>query len=188
MMINETKKACLTDDIAAYVDGELTPDREIEMDIHFAACSACLNELNEQKRFLRQLEFSLHEEQHVELPANFTKLVVANAESTVSGLRRPGERYNALFICVGLSLFVLFASGAEAGRVLSGLTQLADQMTAVVSFFGHLVYSLFLGVVIVLRTLGSHVSIDALSILALLSICVLIVTALSRRVLRAGRA
>ena len=187
-MINETKKACLIDDIAAYVDGELAPEREIEMDIHFTTCAPCLNELNEQKRFLRQLEFSLHEEQHLELPANFTKLVVANAESTVSGLRRPGERYNALFICVGLSLFVLFASGAEAGRVISGLTQVADQIAAVASFFGHLVYSLFLGVVIVLRTVGSHVSMDALSVLALLAVSIFILAALSKRVLRTGRA
>lgn len=187
-MINESKKACLTDDIAAYVDGELTAEREMEMDIHFASCSFCLNELNEQKRFLRQLEFSLHEEEHVELPANFTKLVVANAESTVSGLRRPAERLNALFICVSLSLFVLFASGAEAERVVSGLATVAEQVAAVASFFGHLIYSLFLGVVIVLRTLGSHASIDVFSILALLAISLLILTALSRRVLRTGRA
>ena len=187
MMIDETKTACLTDDIAAYVDGELTPEREMELDIHFAACPRCLNELNEQKRFLRQLEFSLHEEQSLELPPDFTKLVVANAESSVSGLRRPGERYNALFIIVGLSLFVLFASGAEAGRVLSGLSSLADQLAAVAGFFGHLIYSLFLGVVIVLRTIGSHASVDAFSVLALLAISILILTALSRRVLRTGR-
>ncbi len=187
MMIDEVKMECPTLDIAAYVDGELAPTQELEMDVHFAACEPCRLELNEQKRFLRQLESSLHDERQIELPANFTKLVVTNAESSVSGLRRPGERYNALFICVSLGLFVLFASGAESQKVISGITQIADQFAAVASFFGHLIYSLFLGVVIILRTVGTHDSLGSLLVLALLSISVVVLTGLSRRVLRTGR-
>ena len=187
MIIDELKKDCQTFDIAAYVDGELTPSRELEMDAHFAECGACLFELNEQKRFLRELESSLHDERAVELPANFTKLVVTNAESSVSGLRRPGERYNALFICVSLSLFVLFASGADSERVIAGIAQIADQAAAVAAFFGHLIYSLFLGIVIILRTIGSQGSVESISILALFSVSILILTAFSKKVLRVGR-
>ena len=188
MKNSEVKSNCQTLDIAAYVDGELSPSREIEMDVHFANCASCLFELNEQKRFLRQLESSLHEERPIELPANFTKMVVANAESSVSGLRRPAERYNALFICVSLGLFVLFASGLESEKAIAGIIQIADQTAAVAGFFGHLVYSLFLGVVIILRTIGSNGSLGALSILALCSISVLILAAISKRILRIGRA
>jgi anti-sigma factor RsiW len=187
MMIDALTKDCPTLDIAAYIDGELTPSREIEMDMHFANCGPCQSELNEQKRFLHELESSLHYEQPIELPPNFTKQVVANAESSVSGLRRPSERYNALFICVSLGLFVLFASGLESDKVIAGIIQVADQCAAVGSFFGHLIYSLFLGIVIVLRTIGSNGNLGALSILALLSISVLILTAVSKRILRMRR-
>src|SRR5436190_12740079 len=108
---------CPIDEISAYIDGELDAAREFEMDLHFAGCQTCACELNEQKNFLRNLDVSLGHDREVELPPNFTKLIVANAESTVSGLRRPRERFNALFICSGLLLFVLFATGAEAGKL-----------------------------------------------------------------------
>ncbi len=186
-MVNELKNDCPFDDLAAYIDGELSSAGEIELEAHLASCQSCSFELNEQKRFLRELESSLHSEPNLELPANFTKLVVANAESTVSGLRRPGERFNALFICITLGLFVLFASGAEASRVIAGISHFADQFAAVAGFFGHLVYSLFLGIVIILRTIAAQGSVDSLSVLALFSIVILTLTAVSKRVLRIPR-
>ncbi len=188
MMFSQEENDCPIVDIAAYVDGELSPEREIEMELHFAGCGPCLFELNEQKRFLRELESALHSESVLELPPDFTRHVVANAESAVSGLRRPGERYNALFICVCLSLFALFATGSESGRVIAGATQLADQLAAVAGFFGHLVYSIFLGVVIILRAIATQGGINSLAVLALFSIGILALTAISRRMVRIGRA
>src|SRR5438445_5520441 len=102
---------CPTDEIAAYIDGEMDAAREFELETHLAACEICSLELNQQKQFLASLNSSLKHEGDLELPANFTKLIVANAESTVSGLRRPRERFNAMFICAGLFLFALFALG-----------------------------------------------------------------------------
>ena len=102
---------CPSEEIAAYIDGEIELVRESELDVHFAACPICSDELNQQKEFLCRLNSSLKQEGDLELPANFTKLIVVNAESTVSGLRRPRERFNAIFICAGLFLFVLFALG-----------------------------------------------------------------------------
>lgn len=139
---------CPVDEIAAYIDGELAASREMELDLHFAGCSSCNQELNQQKQFLQSLELSLKEEA-VELPPDFAKIVVANAESNVSGLRRPRERYNAIFISAALGLFVLFALGAQAGV-------LVDQVTAVGSFFGHLIYSFFIGLTIIARNLASQ--------------------------------
>ncbi len=186
-MVNELKSDCPINDIAAYIDGELSTIREIELDVHFAACESCLFELNEQKRFLREIESSLHNEHDMELPSNFTKVVVANAESAVSGLRRPGERFNALFVCVSLGLFVLFAVGPEAGKVIAGVADFADQSAAVAGFFGHLIYSLFLGVVIILRAVASQGSVNSLSVLALVSIVILALTAVSKKVVRIRR-
>ena len=154
---------CPVDDIAAYIDGELDAAGEREMDAHFAECSACAEELNLQKQFLCSLESSLKQEDGLELPADFTKHVVANAESSVAGLRPARERFNALFICAALLLFVLFALGADARRALEGATGVVDQIAAVGSFFGHFVYSFFLGVIIIMRAFGMQIRPDAIA-------------------------
>ena len=182
-----TASDCSTEEIAAYIDAELELAREIELEAHFSTCKTCSFELNEQKRFLRDLDASLNCEEPLELPANFTKIIVANAESNVSGLRRPGERYNALFICVGLTLFVLFVLGPEASRVIAGIWQIFEQMAIVGGFFGHLVYSLFLGVVIIIRSVAAQTSFDAVFTLLMTAVIIISVGAASKRVLRMRR-
>jgi anti-sigma factor RsiW len=155
-----TTHQCPTEDIAAYIDGELGLARELELDNHFANCDVCARELNQQKQFLLGLNSGLQRERELELPANFTKRVVANAESTVSGLRRPSERFNAIFICTALLLFVLFALGAEAGRVFQGISLIFEQAAIVGGFFGHAIYAAFVGIAIILRSLASQIWID----------------------------
>src|SRR5688572_23637914 len=152
MLKNELTIECPTDDIAAYIDGELDLARELELDGHFAKCVPCTRELNQQKQFLCGLNSGLQRERELELPANFTKRVVANAESTVSGLRRPRERFNAIFICSALLLFVLFALGADAARVFDGVSLIFEKVAIVGGFFGHAIYALFVGVAIILRS------------------------------------
>src|SRR5262249_2163468 len=103
---------CPSLDIAAYIDGELSPDAEIALERHLATCSFCTEELNLQKQFVNALNCSLGAVP--EIPADFTKRIVTNAESNVRGLRRKSEWLNALFVCVALLFFVLFALGANA--------------------------------------------------------------------------
>ena len=175
---------CPTDEIAAYIDGDLDPSCEFEIEAHFAGCEICSHELNQQKQLLCGLNSSLKHEKDIELPANFTRLIVANAESTVSGLRRPRERYNAIFICAGLFLFVLFGLGAEAGKVFDGVYGFFGQIAIVGGFFGHLIYSVFIGVVIVLRSFASQFQFDV--VLAALVAAFLMF--ISRKALDARRA
>src|SRR5258708_23340088 len=132
---------CPSDEIAAYIDGEMDAAREFELEAHLTVCETCSLELNQQKQFLAGLNSSLKHEAEIELPANFTKLIVANAESTVSGLRRPRERFNAIFICAGLFLFALFALGTEAGPTFDGVSNIFDQIAAVGGFFGLIISS-----------------------------------------------
>ena len=96
---------CPLDDIASYVDGELSPDEETEFEAHLAGCETCRTELNHQKEFLFALSSSLESENDIPLPKDFTRTIVANAESRVSGLRRPRERFTAIFICAVLFIF-----------------------------------------------------------------------------------
>jgi anti-sigma factor RsiW len=188
MTFESNINTCPTDEISAYIDGELDTAREMEFDLHLTGCDQCLAELNEQKHFLRSLDVSLGHEREIELPANFTKFIVANAESTVSGLRRPRERFNALFICAGLLLFVLFAMGAEAGKLFQGLSVIVDQTAAVGSFFGHLIYSVFVGVAVVIRAIAGQFRFDVVAALAVAMAFTAFSLFVSRKVLRTRRA
>lgn len=180
----EPNTMCPSYEIAAYIDGELDAVREFEIESHFASCQICLSELNQQKQFLRGLDMSLRQERELELPANFTKVIVANAESTVSGLRRPRERFNAVFICVGLLLFVLFATGADAGKVFAGAESALDKAVVVGTFFGHLFYTFFLGVSIVLRSLAVQFRVDVLLVVVATFLIAALMLVISRKILR----
>ena len=175
---------CPTDEIAAYIDGEMDPVREFELETHLEGCEICSFELNQQKQFLCGLSSSLKHEDEIELPANFTRLIVANAESTVTGLRRPRERFNAIFICAGLFLFALFALGADAGRIFEGVSNIVEQITAVGGFFGHLIYSFFLGIAIILRSVATQFRLDAVVAVVAVGLFAVSLMAVSRRVLR----
>ena len=175
---------CPTDEIAAYIDGEMDAGREFELETHLVGCEICSVELNQQKQFLCGLNSSLKHEGEIELPANFTKLIVANAESSVTGLRRPRERFNAIFICAGLFLFALFALGAEAGRVFDGVSNIFDQITAIGGFFGHLVYSVFVGVVVVVRSFAAQFRIDSAMAALAAGFFAVSLMLISRRVMR----
>lgn len=141
-------------EIAAYIDGELLPREEFDLEMHFAACKDCNRELNEQKKLLCVLDFALENEREIELPSNFTKVVVTNAESKVSGLRRPQERTKALFVCAALFLLVLLGLGSDTENVLGTFGKFAEQIFAVGGFVLHLVYDISIGTAIILRSLS----------------------------------
>jgi anti-sigma factor RsiW len=149
---------CPSAEISSYIDGELTPRRELELEQHFAACESCLAELNLHKKFLIALDHALDSEVEVGLPANFTQIVVANAESQVRGLRRPSERFNAFFVCSGLFLIIIFALGASGSHTaIDAFFVVFEKVAAVGSFAAHAAYDLTIGAVIILRSLASHI-------------------------------
>ena len=119
-----SEKVCPRSELAAYIDGELLPREELELELHLASCLNCTAELNEQKKLLCVLDVALEREKEIELPANFTRVVVAAAESSVSGLRRPQERFKALFICAALFLVVLAGLGSETETVFGSFLEI----------------------------------------------------------------
>ena len=116
------KLTCPSPELSAYLDGELSAPDEIVLEEHMSSCQICTDDLNLQKSFLNALDYSLDEGNEIELPKNFTRSVVANAESRVSGLRRPHERRNAAFICAALIVFSLFALGSSAKKTFVATT------------------------------------------------------------------
>jgi len=149
------KTACPSPNLSAYIDGELSPHDELELEVHVAGCRTCADDLNLQKSFLNALDSSLDEDVQIQLPKNFTKLVVANAESRVSGLRHPHEIRNAALICGALILFSILSLGSNTERALLAVSGIVEKLLAVVVSTGHVVYDFALGLSIVLRSLTS---------------------------------
>ena len=158
----QPKFDCPSGEISSYIDGELSPVRELELERHFLSCETCLAELNLQKKFLIALDHALEGEEEIALPVNFTKVVVANAESRVSGLRRRSERYNAFFVCAGLFLIIIFALGASGtNTALDGFFVVVEKLVAVGGFVVHLIYDIAVGAVVIIRSLTSRFSFDS---------------------------
>jgi anti-sigma factor RsiW len=147
---------CPREELAAYIDGELAPREEFELEIHLADCRICALGLNEQKRLLFTLDFALETEKEFKLPENFTKIVIANAESSVSGLRCPKERTKAIFVIAGLFLLFLLGIGGATKTVVAAFLKLGEQVLAVGSFAWHLVFNVAFGTAIVLRSVFSQ--------------------------------
>lgn len=189
LQIAEIEKVCSQrSDIAAYIDGELLPREELEIETHLAACGECRTELNEQKKLLCVLNFALDDEKAFELPENFTKIVVANAESKVSGLRRPQERSKALLVCTALFALILLGFGRETETVLNTFTGFAEQFLVVIGFVFHLFYDIALGLAIILRSIGSQLisNSTASAVLAIIFFCFCL-AALLRFIIRSPR-
>lgn len=183
----KTNTECPSIEISSYIDGELSPQQELELELHLAGCRICNDELNDQKKLLCAINASLKREDEFELPANFTKVVVANAESRVSGLRRPRERFNAAFICSALALFVLFGLGAEAANVLDGFVRFFDQAAAVTAIGAHVIYDFSIGTIVILRSLSSQFLFSSASLFLLPGLLAFVLFMFSRVVLRIDR-
>ena len=154
-MKQETPKIqtnCPRVEIAAYVDGELSPREELELELHFAGCEICAAELNEQKKLLCALDFALENDEEIELPANFTKVVVTTAESNVKGLRCPRERNRALFVCAALFLLVFVGLGAETSKTFATVGAISEQLFAVGSFIVHFVHDITIATTVIFRS------------------------------------
>jgi hypothetical protein len=183
----QNSAVCRSGDISAYLDGELPPDGEVAFEFHVAGCIDCRGELNLQKNLLRELDVCL-DTGELELPKNFAKTVIVNAESNVSGLRRPNERFNAIFISAGLFLFALFTLGADASDSFMVVNSIADKVVAVVGSVGHFVYDISLGTAIISRSLGMNLVSGSIGSFFIGAVAVLSLVFLSRLLLRPHRA
>lgn len=120
---------CPAEEISAYIDGELPADVESALENHVGDCEICRGELNDQKGFLLALSDTLEREIPIELPENFTRSVVVNAESKVSGLRDRKQRSSA-FLIGGVLLVLAAAAVGSLTGVFSPLSIAIDKLLA----------------------------------------------------------
>ena len=181
---DKIKGTCSLEKLFAYIDGELSSQEEMSLDLHLANCRDCTRELNSHKKVSTTLEILLEEEaKEIELPEDFTRVVKTKAESNVSGLRQPKERSLALFICAFLFFIITIGLGTEVQTVWTAIERFTDQFTAVIGFVFHLVYSVSVGITVILSSLSHKFifsSAISLTFVVVFFVCTLL--ALSRMV------
>ncbi|MGI8848546.1 MAG: anti-sigma factor family protein [Pyrinomonadaceae bacterium] len=188
LQISTSENTCPHFELAAYIDGELNGRDELMLEMHLAHCSTCASALNEQKKLLCFLDSAMLEKNEIDVPTNFAKIVVANAQGRVSGLRQPGERFRALFVCSGLFFLVLLGLGNETQAVVKTFIIFSEQLFAVGGFVWHFVYDFAFGLAIILRSLSSQFLFNSSTSFAFVIVLFLISLAfLSRLVLRFSR-
>ncbi len=152
---NDSKHICPNDDIAAYVDGELSAEAETAFERHISECEACARGLLDQRQFLAALTASFDDASSIQMPADFTKRVVSNAESTVAGVRRPNELLTAVCITAALFSFSLFAFGGEAFAIAITVEALGERVLALGLFVLRMAGGLAFAIAVISRSLVS---------------------------------
>lgn len=182
------ENTCPRWEIAAYLDGELSVRDELSLETHLANCPACAFELNEQKKLLCFLDGVMFDKNEIEVPVNFTKIVVANAQGKVSGLRQPQERLRALFVCACLFFLVLLGLGNETQTVVKTFIEFFEQILIVSGFVWHFVYDFAFGTAIILRSVSAQFLFNSgASIAFLIIVFLILLVSLSRLIFRFNR-
>jgi anti-sigma factor RsiW len=152
----ERPAACL--DVAAYLDGELDASDGMRFEQHTKTCAACATALREQRRLLCVLDAAFGDSQHqIQLPANFTQVVKARAQSDMSSVRHRSERRRALLLCAGLAALSFALLGWQAwDELFSPLRAVAGVLATMLDMAAHVVGEAFAGIALVLRVLGGQ--------------------------------
>ena len=148
--------ACL--DVAAYLDGELDAAGGARFEQHTKTCASCATALREQRRLLCVLDAAFGDAgQQLQLPANFTQIVKARAQSDMSSVRLRSERRRALLLCAGLAALAFALLGWQAwDEMFSPLRAVAGVLTTMLDMTAHVVGEAFSGIALMLRVLGGQ--------------------------------
>ncbi len=182
---------CRSEEIIAYLDGELDASSLARLEQHFEACSKCAADLRAQRRLLNELNFALMDEPMIEMPKNFAQVVAARAQSDMSGVvRDPSERKRALRLCAALVTvaFALLGGAALSESIFAPLRAIWKAGMALFSFLGHALYDAGASVTVISRGLSGRLLFEsrALGLLVLLLLA-LSLFALARLIVRYHR-
>ena len=181
---------CRSEEIVAYLDGELEASSLARLEEHFEDCPRCAAKLRSHKLLLQELNFALAEEPAIEMPKNFAQVVAARAQSDLSGVRDRGERRRALRLCAALTLvsFVLLGGAALSESILAPPRAVWKTCVALFGFLGHALYDAGAGLAVISRGLGGHLLFESrvVGLLVLLLLALALFT-LARLIVRYHR-
>ena len=190
--MSQENSACRSEEITAYLDGELGASSLARLEQHVGGCSSCAADLRAQRRLLNELNSALTDEPAIELPKNFAQVVAARAQSDMRGVvRDPAERGRALRLCGALAAasFALLGGAALSESVFAPLRAIWKAGAALANFLGHALYDAGTGVAVISRGLGGRLLFGSLGtgLLVLLLLALALFT-LARLIARYHRA
>lgn len=153
--MSEMTDNCQREEIAAYLDGELSGGALESFEAHVAKCSNCADELRSQRQLLCTLEAAFSSSFRVSLPENFTRVVATQAESNLRGLREKPETWRMLQLCMALGISAFALLGVTSGAiVLQPILNSFHVFGRVIELFWHTVAGVAEGLAIIGRMLG----------------------------------
>jgi anti-sigma factor RsiW len=159
--MNDFSEKCQLEDVAAYLDGELSEAGVNRFEAHLKSCLDCAAELRAQRQLLCTLEVAFNGNRSFQLPHDFTRIVTARAESDLSGMRNKHERRRALKLCAGLALVSFALLGAAARTVvLDPLSTLFRISRTVLQLAWHAAADAVMGATVLLRVIVRAVLLD----------------------------
>jgi hypothetical protein len=118
MTLTADNNICPHEEIAAYLDGELSGLALEHFEAHVTVCSECAGELRSQRQLLCTLDAAFSNSARIKLPDNFTRVVATHAEHNLRGLREKPERRRALLLCALLAVTAFALLGAASGALV----------------------------------------------------------------------
>ncbi|MER3431368.1 MAG: hypothetical protein C4324_10065 [Blastocatellia bacterium] len=142
----EIRSLCPVSEISAYLDGELASAVSEQVERHIAICATCRAEANFQKSLLNHLSSELATDSLLDLPDDFSRRVVAVAESRVSGLRSSAELRSASFILLAFGGFAAFFITSIHLRAEVPAISVAEKLIGAAMLLLHFLYDLSIAI------------------------------------------
>ena len=150
--MTNSEHICQTENIAAYVDGELESAFRLKLEEHIDDCSRCASELEAQRLFMCELDSVLASPFELAVPPDFAQVVAVHAESDMRGVRDRSEHARAFKFCLILSLIAFALLGFTSSKALLVNAQsLVDKTFSVFGLFGRTLYDAASGLVVMGR-------------------------------------
>lgn len=180
---------CQTENIAAYIDGDLEPALRSALEEHLKQCAPCASELQAQRLFMCELDSVLASPFDLAVPVNFAQVVAVNAESDMSGARDRAEHKRALRYCIvlGLAAFALLGFASSKAIVLN-VRAVADKAIGVLGFFSKTTFDAATGFAVISRVFSRGIIAGSLAGFVGLFLVVFAIAVLSLLISRYHRA
>jgi anti-sigma factor RsiW len=161
-LVSDSDYICESENIAAYLDGDLEPALRSALEEHIKHCAQCASELQAQRLFMCELDSALASPFDLAVPINFAQVVAVNAESDMSGVRDRAEHTRALRYCIilGLAAFALLGFASSKAVILS-LSAVAGKVFGVLSFFARTMSDAATGFTVISRVVSRGVIADS---------------------------
>ena len=180
---------CETENIAAYIDGELEPDHRAALEEHIKQCARCVSELQSQRLFMCELDSALASPFDLAVPPNFAQVVAVRAESDMRGMRDRSEHRKALRYCIILGLAAFAMLGVASSKaVILNVRSAGAKVFGVLGFFARTTFDAAAGFTVMSRVVSRGLIADSrLAGLAGLLLVILAIAVLSLLISRYHR-